>query len=221
MIPVNPTPDFANVTPYLGRIGQSVEGGGKRRLFAIGNWVNQRLLHPFHKWLMKVLRKLPMDGTFNQTAPLERLVGSRDIYSVDLKSATDRWPFLFQNAVVDAWSNVFQWSCYVAHGSPFLSRFHLFMKMELCAATREQIRTLYKIIFFGRQDPLLFIPESDLDYILRSYLEPIQLNHPALFEVLRSLCQDRYESTFYCRVLEDNADVVKDCWEQLSRSTVM
>lgn len=39
---------------------------------------------------MDVLRLLPMDGTFNQTAPLDRLVGAKHIYSVDLKSATDR-----------------------------------------------------------------------------------------------------------------------------------
>lgn len=101
VVPNDPFPEFDSVTPYLGRIGQSVEGGGKRRLFAIGNWVNQRLLHPFHKWLMELLRTLPMDGTFNQTRPLERLVGAKTVYSVDLKSATDRWPFLFQNAFVD------------------------------------------------------------------------------------------------------------------------
>lgn len=75
-----------------GRLGQSVEGGGKRRIFAIGNWVNQRLLKPFHDWLMDVLRSLPTDGTFNQTKPLEGLVGEMHIFSFDLKSATDRWP---------------------------------------------------------------------------------------------------------------------------------
>lgn len=51
----------------MGRLGQSIEGGGKRRIFAIGNYVNQRLLKPVHDWLMSVLRHLPMDGTFNQT----------------------------------------------------------------------------------------------------------------------------------------------------------
>jgi hypothetical protein len=58
-----------------GRLGCSIEGGGKRRIFAIGNYVNQRLLRPVHDWLMLVLRRLPMDGTFEQTRPLDRLVG--------------------------------------------------------------------------------------------------------------------------------------------------
>lgn len=34
----------------MGRLGQVVEGGGKSLLFAIGNYVNNRLLHPFHVW---------------------------------------------------------------------------------------------------------------------------------------------------------------------------
>ncbi|KAB1214961.1 hypothetical protein CJ030_MR5G009949 [Morella rubra] len=38
----------------MGRLGQVVEGGGKSLLFAIGNYVNQRLLHPFHVWVAEV-----------------------------------------------------------------------------------------------------------------------------------------------------------------------
>jgi hypothetical protein len=42
---------------------------------------------------MSVLKTIPMDGTFDQTAPLKRLKGTQgEISSVDLKSATDRWP---------------------------------------------------------------------------------------------------------------------------------
>lgn len=43
-----------------------------------------------------------MDGTFNQTGRLDRLVGNRTVFSVDFKSATDRWPYLFQHALLDA-----------------------------------------------------------------------------------------------------------------------
>lgn len=78
-----------------GRLGQKVEGGGKRRIFAIGNYVNQRLLYPVHQWIASVLKRIPMDGTFNQTKPLEYLVGQRHCFSYDLKSATDRWPLSF------------------------------------------------------------------------------------------------------------------------------
>lgn len=76
------------IPPITGRLGCTIEGGGKRRIFAIGNYINQRLLKPVHDWLMDVLRGVPMDGTFQQTAPLDRLAGKQDCYSFDLKSAT-------------------------------------------------------------------------------------------------------------------------------------
>lgn len=43
-----------------------MEGGGKRRIFAIGNYVNQRLLKPFHSWLMTVLSRIRMYAIFNK-----------------------------------------------------------------------------------------------------------------------------------------------------------
>lgn len=85
-----------------GRLGQVVEGGGKRWIFAIGNYVRQRLLKPFHDWLMKSLAKQPSDGTFHQTRPLSHLVGSLHSFSYDLKSATDRWPLMLMTAMVEA-----------------------------------------------------------------------------------------------------------------------
>lgn len=77
-----------------GRLCQTLSGNGKRRLFVIGNYVKQRLLRPVHDWAMAVLRRLPCDGTYDQTAPLYklRLSSPRDLFSYDLKSATDRWP---------------------------------------------------------------------------------------------------------------------------------
>lgn len=50
--------------------------------------------------MAEVLRRLPQDGTFNQTQPFDRLVGSRHSFSFDLKSATDRWPLVFLFEVV-------------------------------------------------------------------------------------------------------------------------
>lgn len=97
--------DLANAFSghYLrpGRIAQVVEGAGKRRLFAIGYYIKQRLLRTVHDWTMSVLRTIPMDGTFDQEGPIRRLrrmaERSKDsnrmkIDSYDLKSATDRWP---------------------------------------------------------------------------------------------------------------------------------
>lgn len=86
--------------PMTGKLSQKVEGGGKRRIFAIGNWVNQRLLTPVHEWLASILRSLPMDGTYNQRAPLTRLRGSRINYCFDLTAATDRWPLVYMFEVM-------------------------------------------------------------------------------------------------------------------------
>ena len=59
--------DDFGIPAHCGRLSSSLEGGGKRRIFAIGNYLNQRLLKPLHDWLMQVLRRLPMDGTFQLT----------------------------------------------------------------------------------------------------------------------------------------------------------
>jgi len=42
---------LSNFVPSLrpGKLAHSVEGAGKRRIFAIGNYVKQRLLYPVHK----------------------------------------------------------------------------------------------------------------------------------------------------------------------------
>lgn len=101
--PYLPTTEQLGIPMCPGRLSAVCSGDGKLRLFAIGNYVNQRLLYPVHQWCADVLRRLPMDGTFNQSAPLDRLAGSPGvIYSVDLKSATDRWPLLVMFEFVQA-----------------------------------------------------------------------------------------------------------------------
>lgn len=93
--PFLPSPDALGVPAYSGRLCASCTGDGKRRIFAIGNYINQRLLAPLHAWLASVLKLIPMDGTFDQTKPLDLLAGSTGVVSsIDLKSATDRWPLL-------------------------------------------------------------------------------------------------------------------------------
>ena len=77
-----------------GRLTCTLSGAGKRRLFAIGNFVRQRLLYPVHDWAMRVLSRIPTDGTFHQEGPIHRLLSYNpsNILSIDFKSATDRWP---------------------------------------------------------------------------------------------------------------------------------
>lgn len=61
---------------------------------AVVNYIKLRLLKPVHKWAASVLVAIPMDGTFDQSAPLRRLVGRRDCFSYDLSAETDGWPLL-------------------------------------------------------------------------------------------------------------------------------
>lgn len=75
---------------HFGRLAMSLEGNGKRRVFAIGNYIKQRLLRPYHDWAMSVLRRLPCDGTFNQEQPLKQLTGHRHVFSFDLIKVCDR-----------------------------------------------------------------------------------------------------------------------------------
>ena len=69
-------PKLTDLGIPAGKLGCSLEGAGKRRIFAIGNYINQRLLYPVHNWFARVLKTLAQDGTFNQVKPLESLVGS-------------------------------------------------------------------------------------------------------------------------------------------------
>lgn len=92
--PMLPRSEEFKVPPITGKLGCSLEGAGKRRIFAIGNYINQRLLRPIHDWVASILRRLPSDGTFDQERPLRRLFHRKDAFSYDLTAATDRWPLV-------------------------------------------------------------------------------------------------------------------------------
>lgn len=52
---------YEGVPLVTGRLCQVIEGGGKRRLFAICNSIKQRLLSPVHDWAFKVLSRIRTD----------------------------------------------------------------------------------------------------------------------------------------------------------------
>jgi len=85
---------ITTVPIHSSRLGMVIEGGGQRSFFAIGNSRNQRLLRPSHSWAMEVLSRLKNDGTLLQDQPLKFLEGQSQIFRLDLKSATDRWPIM-------------------------------------------------------------------------------------------------------------------------------
>ncbi|PHT36869.1 hypothetical protein CQW23_24569 [Capsicum baccatum] len=78
----------------IGRLAQVIEEGGKRWIFSICNYIKQRLMFPVHKWAMKVLSRIPSDGTFDWELPLHILKKKNSLFFFfsDFKSATNRCP---------------------------------------------------------------------------------------------------------------------------------
>jgi hypothetical protein len=79
------------------------------------DYFSQSVLKPLHSYLFGVLRKIPQDMTFSQGNFKEILKDCEVIYSVDLKSATDRFPIKtledilkckLPSQYVDHWSNI-------------------------------------------------------------------------------------------------------------------
>jgi len=66
--------------------------------------ITQWLLAPLHKYIFSILKRIPMDGTFNQLRPIKRLLSFeklRGLYSLDLSAATDRLPVGLQARLLD------------------------------------------------------------------------------------------------------------------------
>lgn len=63
---------------------------------------SQSALKPLHDYLGEILRIIPQDGTFDQLAPVNKLLstGVKTIYSFDLTAATDRLPIKLQTQVI-------------------------------------------------------------------------------------------------------------------------
>jgi hypothetical protein len=87
-----------------GRLGSLSlkEEPGKLRVFAMVDSLTQWVLYPLHKALFSMIAKIPQDGTFNQTSPVEALLavmkerGLEQVWSYDLSAATDRLPVVLQ-----------------------------------------------------------------------------------------------------------------------------
>jgi hypothetical protein len=86
----------------VGKLGIKEEAAGKVRVFAMVDAWTQWVLYPIHKYIFKLLRRIPMDGTFNQLRPLGRIPwGQVPLFSLDLSAATDRLPIDLQVPILD------------------------------------------------------------------------------------------------------------------------
>lgn len=88
---------------------------GKTRVVAIVDYLSQTVLKNLHLYLFKVLKKIPQDCTFDQGSFIEKIKDWDYYCSVDLSSATDRFPISLIAGVlkghlpsfyVDAWETV-------------------------------------------------------------------------------------------------------------------
>lgn len=106
---------------WLGKLAFKEEAAGKLRVFAIVDSWTQSLFRPLHKYLFKVLKQIPNDGTFDQSASVRRLQSKirtgqlKKVYSFDLSAATDRLPIALQKSILntltgldigDAWASI-------------------------------------------------------------------------------------------------------------------
>jgi len=91
------------------------EKGNKARVIALGDYFSQSVLYPIHNVLLGILKRIPMDSTFDQDGGADRVKaltkGSEPCYSLDLSAATDRLPVKFLEHVI---SGIFQ--------DPYLAR---------------------------------------------------------------------------------------------------
>lgn len=104
--------------PAIGKIGFKDEPAGKIRVFAMVDGFTNVALAPLHDLIFAILRDVPMDGTFDQTKPILRMVHSNAIlqqnaegefvptkgksfFSLDLSAATDRLPVVLQQLILE------------------------------------------------------------------------------------------------------------------------
>jgi hypothetical protein len=92
-----------NGPSHLGRLSLKEEAAGKIRVFAMVDAFTQWALYPLHKAIMSTIARWPSDGTFDQLAPVRRLLkrkGVTGLWSYDLSAATDRLPLIVQRIML-------------------------------------------------------------------------------------------------------------------------
>jgi hypothetical protein len=90
---------------YPGKISQIEEKSGKVRLVASPDYYTQKAMRPIHRWLMDLLKTIPMDCTFDQRSSIPKIAQwqneGRTVYSVDQSSCTDLFPMDCQMTILN------------------------------------------------------------------------------------------------------------------------
>jgi hypothetical protein len=110
-----PDPFSCTCSPHIGRLHTIEEAAGKVRVVAICDYFTQVALKPVHDYMFQILRNLPTDATFDQQGAVDRFAaaGHTEIFSYDLKAATDLIPRILYEHVLSAllgWKTAVLWS---------------------------------------------------------------------------------------------------------------
>jgi hypothetical protein len=84
----------------LGKISFIKDPEAKLRLIAISDYFSQLYLKPIHDKVMSLLTKLPCDKTFTQDPFHKWNLNNENFWSLDLSSATDRFPVELQKRLL-------------------------------------------------------------------------------------------------------------------------
>lgn len=99
---IHPT-RFSFEIPLTSRLHSIPEPAGKVRVVAICDYFSQVGLKPLHEYIFSLLRKNPNDATFGQQEAVDAFAakGYKEIFSYDLKSATDLIPSILYREVLE------------------------------------------------------------------------------------------------------------------------
>lgn len=87
----------------------------KCRVVAVLDWFSQESLRPFHEYIFSILKNMPRDRTFTQLPHIKFKSQGQCFHSLDLSSATDRFPMALQvklvesltsSAFAEAWNHI-------------------------------------------------------------------------------------------------------------------
>jgi len=89
--------------PITGRLHSIMEPAGKVRVVAICDYFTQVGLKPLHEYIFSLLKRNPNDATFGQQEAVDRFaaMGHQEIFSYDLKAATDMIPVQLYREVLE------------------------------------------------------------------------------------------------------------------------
>nr|UPW42120.1 MAG: putative RNA dependent RNA polymerase [Henan mito-like virus 27] len=87
-----------------GQLSLKEEAAGKLRVFAMVDAITQSFLAPLHDEMFSLLRLIPNDGTFDQTASIyrssDKAAKAGCAFSFDLSAATDRLPASLTSSII-------------------------------------------------------------------------------------------------------------------------